>query len=183
MNKALAIKTLSPNAPDTFGFIRAQDLNSQDMLLLYGLLKSENLLQVFFHDCEHISFNIFLAYAKNPEHWFYAVKRNGLMAGFMTLNNFSSSGTCAFLHACSFSNCRNQAAVAGMQKFLLWLARHSPLQSVVTLIPKPYRAARKLVEVCGFAHLTNLPNAMRIYRKNKSKNVDGYLFMRTFAKN
>lgn len=163
-----------------FCFTRAQDLSPEEMLLLYGLLKDENLLQIFFHDCEHMSFNDFLSYARSPDIWFYAVKNKGLMAGFIALNNFSSSGTSAFLHACSFNTCRGQLAVDGMKEFLLWLGKHSPLQSVVALIPKPYRAARKLVEACGFNEVASLPQAMRLHRDGKSKNVDGCLNILNF---
>ena len=158
-----------------FNFIRAQELNAEDMLALYGLLKDENLLQVFFHDCEHMSFSDFLAYARSPANWFYMAENDGVIAGFGVINNSSNSGRAAFLHTCTFKECRGTDAVAAMQAFLLFIKSNSEIKSLAALIPATYHAARRLVKDCNFIEVARLPRAIRLYRGSTGRDVDGCL--------
>ena len=163
-----------------FTFTRAEDLKREDILVLYGLLLDEKLLQVFFHDCEHMSFSDFLAYARSPANWFYMAEKDGVIAGFGVINNFSSSGRAAFIHTCTFRSCRGDDAVRAMREFLGFIRANSEIESLAALLPAPYRAARKLVEACGFNEVARLPRAMRLYRGSTGRDVDGCLNILTF---
>ena len=164
-------------------FIRAKDLSQDDLLTLYGLMLDEILLPVFFHDNKnHITLQFFCDYVLKPEHWFYALKQQGCFAGFIVINNFSSSGKCAFFHGCSFKACRGVYVKKAICDFLEFFSKHSKLESLVALVPRPYRAVRDMAIACGFLQLARLPKAMRIYRHNKAKDVDGFLYNLNFNK-
>lgn len=163
-----------------FNFTRAEDLKREDILVLYGLLLDEKLLQVFFHDCEHMSFSDFLAYARSPANWFYMAEKDGVIAGFGVIDKFSSSGRAAFLHTCTFKECRGTDAVAAMQAFLLFIKSNSEIKSLAALIPATYHAARRLVKDCNFIEVARLPKAMRLHRGGKTRLVDGCLNILTF---
>ena len=155
-------------------------MSPEEIVLVYGLMRDENLLQVFFHDCEHMSFSDFLAYAKGPATWFYVASEDGVLLGFGVIDKFSSSGRAAFIHTCTFRSCRGDDAVRAMREFLGFIRANSEIEILAALLPAPYRAARKLVEACGFNEVARLPRAMRIYRGRKSKDVDGCLNILTF---
>ena len=165
---------------DMIRFTRANDLSREDMLMIYGLLRDERLLQVFFHDCEGVSFFDFLAYAKNTDRWFYAAHDAGVLLGFGVIDKFSSSGRAAFIHTCTFKSCRGSDAVRAMREFLQFIRVNSEIESLAALLPAPYRAARALVKACGFIEVAKLPHAMRVWRGSKAKNIDGCLNILTF---
>lgn len=161
-------------------FTRAQDLSREDLLVTYGLLRDERLLQVFFHDCENMSFFDFWAYAQSHERWFYSASEGGVVLGFGVIDKFSSSGRAAFIHTCTFKGCRGPDAVRAMREFLDFIRDNSELESLAALLPAPYRAARALVKSCGFDEVARLPHAMRVWRAGKAKNIDGCLNILTF---
>lgn len=143
--------------------------------MIYGLLRDERLLQVFFHDCEYMSFFDFLAYTQRREHWFYSASEGGVLLGFGVIDKFSSSGRAAFIHTCTFRSCRGDDAVRAMREFLGFIRANSEIESLAALLPAPYRAARKLVEACGFNEVARLPRAIRLYRGSTGRDVDGCL--------
>lgn len=145
-------------------------------MLVYGLMRDENLLQVFFHDTsKEISVLDFYNHATCSSHWFYVASEDGVLLGFGVIDKFSSSGRAAFIHTCTFRSCRGDDAVRAMREFLGFIRANSEIESLAALLPAPYRAARALVKACGFIEVAKLPSAMRIYRGSTGRDVDGCL--------
>ena len=82
------------------------DLGWNELAMLWGLLKAENLVEVFFHDGHIRTLQDFTRFAANPGNWFYAAACDGVFIGIGVVNGFSSSGNTAYGHLVSFKEGR-----------------------------------------------------------------------------
>ncbi len=150
-----------------------------DLAVLWGLLRAEKLVEVFFHDGCVRDLAGFVRFATDPANWFYAAKGNGLFLGIGVVNNFSSGGTTAYAHLVSFKAGRERPQSAGArardtlstcpfaEAGLLWfelLRRKGGLTTLIAVIPACYRGVRQWAESFGFIARMLLPGALMLHR-------------------
>lgn len=140
------------------------DLDDEDLLILWGLMRAEGLADVFFHDGSVTTADAFVRYAANPATWFYAAKRGGEFIGIGVVNNFSSSGNTAYAHLASFACGRDGSfAEAGWLWFDL-LHEAGGLDTLIALAPRCYRGVLAWLEDFGFKRALTLPRAAKLTR-------------------
>lgn len=146
------------------------DLTLGDLVVIWGILKAENLVGVFFHDGGITSLPEFIRHATDETLWFYGAKQGGAFIGFGVVNNFSSNGNTAFVHLCSFAGGRTAGdsasspfAEAGRQWFRL-LHDIGGIDTVIALFPARYRGLAHWVKIFGFVERMRLPGALRLVR-------------------
>ncbi len=88
-------------------------LNMADLAVLWGILRAENLVEVFFHDGCVRDLAGFLRFATDRGNWFYAARQHGVWLGLGVVNPFSSSGNTAYGHLVSFEAGRKSPADGG----------------------------------------------------------------------
>ena len=154
------------------------DLTTSDLAVLWGIMKAENLVAIFFHDGSVRSLPAFIAFAEHS--WLYGVRFGGAFIGFGVANMFSSSKRAAHVHLCSFRNGRlpgNSAhspfAQAGRQWFDL--LQRGGLATCIALFPACYRTLVPWVTSFGFVERMRLPGALHVVRGNGSVRVSDAL--------
>lgn len=144
------------------------DLDVGDLLVLWGLMRAEKLVEIFFHDGSIGCAEEFIRYAADPSVWFYAARRDGEFIGIGVVNNFSSSGNTAYAHIVAFSCGRDGSfAEAGRLWFEL-LHDGGGLDTLIALTPWCYRGVRQWLESFGFRCIARLPAAVRLIRPDAS---------------
>lgn len=151
------------------------DLDAADLLTLWGLLRSEKLVEVFFHDGSVRNYREFLAYVQQDGGWFYAARAGGVFIGFGLANGFSSAGNTAFAHFCTFKGGRGGAFTPAARLWLRTLAG-AGLDTLLAVLPHCYRAARAWAESLGFAPLTVLPQALRLVRGERERLENAWVY-------
>ncbi|MCL1939937.1 MAG: hypothetical protein FWG04_04685 [Desulfovibrionaceae bacterium] len=147
------------------------DLSEADLLDLWGLLKAEDLVRVFFHDGAVADVREFMAFATSPAQWFYAAKREGEWIGIGVVNGFSGTGAAAFGHLASFACGRDGSfREAGM----LWhaLLRGAGVETLLGVIPACYTGALRWAKSFGYVERMRLKNALRIVGRRGGRVVD-----------
>ncbi len=154
------------------------DLTRADLAVLWGIMRAENLAEVFFHDGSVDSLPGFIRYATDPSAWFYGVRHRGAFIGFGVANNFFSGGNTAFVHLCSFAAGRKAGdsanspfAEAGRQWFRL-LHEAGGLDTVIAVFPACYRGVRAWTDIFGFTERARLPGALRVRRPSGDRISD-----------
>lgn len=148
------------------------DLEYEDLLILWGLMRAEGLVDIFFHDGSVNTADAFIRYAASPATWFYAAKRGGEFIGIGVVNNFSSSGNTAYAHLASFACGRDGSfAEAGWLWFDL-LHEAGGLDTIIALAPRCYRGVLAWLEAFGFKRALTLPRAAKLVRPG-SRHGDG----------
>ena len=178
---------------------RGQALSHSDLVVLWGLLRAENLVEVFFHDGSVRDLPGFVRYATDPANWFYAAQHNGLFIGMGVVNNFTSGGNTAHAHLVSFKAGRerphnpNHSAQAGDQAATdtpdacpfaqagrIWfdlLHRKGGLHTLIAVIPACYRGVRAWAESFGFVPRMRLPGALMLTRaQGKTRRSDACVY-------
>ncbi len=152
------------------------DLTWNDLGTLWGLLRAESLVDVFFHDGIIRDIKAFAACAADPAVWFYAAKRDGEFIGIGIINNFSSSGNTAYAHLASFSGGRDGSfAEAGRLWFRL-LRDGGGIDTLIAVLPGCYRGARRWSESFGFVERMRLPGALRLIRDSGIRVTDAVVY-------
>ncbi len=155
------------------------DLTGEDMLVLWGLLKAERLVDVFFHDGAVRDYAEFIRYAR-CNGWFYAVKRDGAFIGIGVVNDFTSSGNTAFAHFCTFKGGRDGSFAVAARLWFAGLAE-AGLDTLIAVLPHCYRASRKWAEDLGFKPVLVAPRALRLVRGGKYRTADACVYVKDLA--
>lgn len=152
------------------------DLTKEDLVLLWGLLLAEDLVEIFFHDGAVRTLSGFLAYAADPGNWFYAAERDGRFIGIGVVNNFTSNGTAAFAHLCSFA-CGRDGSFSQAGRIWFRLLRDSGgIDTLIAVLPGCYRGARRFTEAAGFQFRMTLPGAVRLARSKGDRVTDACVY-------
>jgi hypothetical protein len=148
------------------------DLTPDDLIVLYGLLVRENLVEIFFHDGAVKSLGDFLAFATSPATWLYAGEEDGEFLGLGALNGFSSSGNTAFAHLVSCAGGRGERFLEAGRIWFRLLREAGGLRTVIAVLPACYRGARRFAGASGFVETMRLPGALAIRRAGKTRITD-----------
>lgn len=185
------------------------DLTLDDLAVIWGVMRAENLVEVFFHDGIVTSLPGFIRYATDANTWFYGAKHRGAFIGLGVVNGFSPSGNTAFVHLCSFEGGRTplrdrhgegavatreaeQGELCSPQRVVerpaspfaeagrQWFQLLSrDLDTVLALFPACYRGVRQWVELFGFAKRMRLPGALRLVRQTGVRISDALVYSKT----
>lgn len=154
------------------------DLGLDDLAVMWGVMKDENLAETFFHDGGVASLRDFIRYATDPGAWFYGVRHGGAFIGFGVANGFSPSGNTAFVHLCSFKGGRKAGdsasspfADAGRQWFAL-LHQAGGIDTAIAVFPACYHSVRQWVKLFGFTQRMRIPGALRLVRRSGVRIAD-----------
>jgi hypothetical protein len=148
------------------------DLRPEDLVILYGLLAGEGLVEVFFHDGAARSLGDFLALASSPAVWLYAAEEEGEFLGLGFVNDFSSSGNTAFAHLAAFAGGRGERFLEAGRLWFRLLREKGGLETILAVLPACYRGARKFAAASGFEERMRLPGALELRRGGKRKRTD-----------
>ena len=148
------------------------DLTPDDLVVLYGLLLSEGLVEVFFHDGAARSLGDFLHFAASPGAWFYAAEEDGEFLGLGAVNGFSSAGNTAFVHLVSFGAGRGEKFQEAGRIWFRLLRERGGLRTLVAVLPACYRGARRFAADAGFMETLRLPGALALRRRGKTRIED-----------
>ena len=142
------------------------DLSSEDLLVLWGLMRAECLVEIFFHDGSVRNAEAFLEYARDGRQWFYGAKRAGEWFGFIVTNGFSNSGKTAFSHFLVFENGRRGDSPFIARQHYKALMKDAELLTLVGAIPAKYRWAVKFAKHMGYVEKMRIPEAFLLKRED-----------------
>ena len=161
-------------------YARAQepgDLTRDDLITIWGLLKAEGLVEIFFHDGGIATLNAFLRSAMAPELWFYAARRKGEFIGLGMINGFSSSGNTAYAHLVSFACGREGSFREAGRLWFDGLAR-AGIETLIAVLPACYRGARRFAQDFDFKEQLRLPGALHLARGGKGRTTDAVVLLK-----
>lgn len=161
-------------------YSRAQepgDLTRDDLIIIWGLLKAERLLEVFFHDGGITTLNAFLKCATAPELWFYAARREGEFIGLGMINGFSSSGNTAYAHLVSFACGRDGSFREAGRLWFEGLSK-AGIETLIAVLPACYRGARRFAQDFEFNERLRLPGALHLARGDKGRITDAVVLLK-----
>ena len=154
------------------------DLTVDDLMAIWNQLKAEGLVDVFLHDGVVRTHYDFLRYVRLTGCWFYAARRGGEYLGLGVVNEFSSSGNTAYVHFVTFKAGRDGSFAEAARLWFPALANVGGLDTLIAVLPGPYRAARTWAKSLGFVETMRLPGALRIVRGPKSRAVDAHVLVK-----
>ena len=154
------------------------DLTAEDLAAIWRRLRAEELVDVFFHDGAVRCYYDFLRYVRLSGCWFYAARRDGKYLGLGVVNDFSSAGNTAYAHFVTFKAGRDGSFTEAARLWFPVLAKQGGLDTLIAVLPGPYRAARAWAEGLGFVETMRLPGALRIVRGPKSRAVDAHVLVK-----
>ena len=154
------------------------DLTAEDLFAIWARLGAEGLIDVFFHDGAVRCYYDFLRYVRLSGCWFYAARRGADWLGLGVVNEFSSSGNTAYAHFVTFKAGRNGSFTEAAQLWLPALAKDGGLDTLVAVLPQPYRAARAWAQSLGFVEAMRLPGALRLMRGTKARTADAHVLIK-----
>ena len=154
------------------------DLHVMDLYGIWEQLCRENLVDVFFHDGGVRSYYDFLRYVRFTGCWFYAARYDNRYLGLGVVNEFSSAGNTAYVHFVTFAAGRDGSFTEAARLWFPVLAKQGGLDTLIAVLPGPYRAARTWAEGLGFVETMRLPGALRIVRGPKSRAVDAHVLVK-----
>lgn len=154
------------------------DLAREDLVVLWGLLRAENLVEVFFHDGFVRDLTAFMAWAQNPAQWLYAARRDGEWIGMGVVNSFSSSGNTAYVHLVSFA-CGRDGSCREAGWILFDLLASVGLSTLIAVLPACYRGAQAWAKSFGFVERMRLPGAFVLRRAHRARVTDAIVSIKT----
>ena len=148
------------------------DLTAEDLTDIWRQLRAEKLVDVFFHDGAVRCYYDFLRYVRLTGCWFYAARRDGKYLGLGVVNDFSSAGNTAYAHFVTFKAGRDGSFAEAARLWFPVLAKQGGLDTLIAVLPGPYRAARTWAKSLGFVETMRLPGALRLVREGKDRAAD-----------